>query len=43
MIGEYNSSEEDDDEENFAWFKDEDPDTYFTLATKHKNVYDKGT
>lgn len=40
MTEEYNSSEEDDDEENFAWYNDQDNDTYFVLCTKHKNTYE---
>lgn len=42
MTEEYNSSEEDDDEENFAWYEDSDKETYFVLCTKYKNVYEKG-
>lgn len=29
-----------DDTENYSWFKFRDPDSYFTLATKHKNIID---
>jgi hypothetical protein len=43
MTAEYNSSEEEDDEENFAWYKDSDPDTYFMLCTRYKNTYEKGS
>lgn len=39
MTKEYNSSEEEDDEENFAWYKFDDKDTYFSLCTKYKNAY----
>jgi len=39
MGQEYNSSDEEDDEENFAWYNDTDPDTYFVLCTKYKNVF----
>ncbi len=39
MTEEYNSSEEEDDEENFAWHKGDDDQTYFTLRTKYKNIY----
>lgn len=42
MTKEYNSSEDEDDEENFAWYNDEDKGTYFVLCTKYKNVYEKG-
>ena len=42
MTQEYNSSEEEDDEENFAWYKPNDKETYFVLCTKHKNVYNVG-
>lgn len=42
MTEEYNSSEDEDDEENFAWYKDQDDQTYFTLCTKYKNVYNPG-
>lgn len=42
MTKEYNSSEDEDDEENFAWYNDEDQGTYFVLCTKYKNVYEKG-
>lgn len=39
MGKEYNSSDDEDDEENFAWYKDSDPDTYFVLCTKYKNTF----
>jgi hypothetical protein len=42
MTEEYNSSEDDEDEENFAWYDDDDKNTYFTLCTKYKNTYEKG-
>ena len=35
---EYLSSDEEDDEENFSWFKDTDPDNYFCLCTRNKNL-----
>lgn len=52
MQAEYNSSEEEvangedktkrpDDTENYCWYRFDDPETYFTLATKHKNIIDK--
>ena len=34
---EYMSSDEEDIEENFGWYKDNDPDSYFTLCTRTKN------
>lgn len=40
-VAEYNSSEEEDDEENYAWYKDKDPDNYFTLCTRTKNCIEK--
>jgi len=40
MQEEYNSSEnEEPEEENFSWYKDSDPNTYFTFSTKHKNGF----
>ena len=42
MTDEYNSSEEEDDEENYAWYNDHDQNTYFVLCTKYKNTYYKG-
>lgn len=42
MTMEYNSSEEEDDEENFSWYDHRDDQTYFVLCTKHKNVYKPG-
>ena len=50
MQTEYNSSEEDDidtnkrlqdETENYAWYRYNDPDSYFVLATKHKNLIEK--
>jgi len=49
MQDEYNSSEEEntdvvklqDDCENYAWYRYNDPDSYFVLATKHKNLIEK--
>ena len=38
---EYNSSEEEDLEENYTWYKDKDPDNYFCLCTRTKNVIEK--
>lgn len=38
LTAEYNSSEDEDMEENFAWFSDSDPDNYFVFATKYKNM-----
>ena len=38
MQQEFNSSESDDDKENYIWYKDGDPNTYFSLCTKHKNI-----
>ena len=35
---EYLSSDEEDDEENFSWFQDTDPDNYFCLCTRNKNL-----
>jgi len=44
MQVEYNSSEgETDDEENYLWYRDTDPDSYFTLCTKHKTYFEKDT
>jgi len=42
MTEEYNSSEEEDDEENFAWYDHKDNETYFVLCTKYKNIYQPG-
>mmetsp|Transcript_6064 Transcript_6064/g.5480 ORF Transcript_6064/g.5480 Transcript_6064/m.5480 type:complete len:225 (+) Transcript_6064:1436-2110(+) len=42
LTEEYDSSEEEDDEENFSWYKDGDENSYFVLCTKYKNVYRKG-
>ena len=42
MTEEYNSSEEEDDEENFAWYDHKDNETYFVLCTKYKNIYQAG-
>lgn len=42
MTQDYDSSDEEDDEENFAWYKEEDEDTYFVLCTKYKNTYEVG-
>lgn len=42
MTEEYNSSEEEDDEENYAWYEDAEEGSYFVLCTKYKNVYLKG-
>ncbi len=52
MQSEYNSSEEEglkhdgtkqvlEDTENYSWYRWNDPDAYFTLATKHKNIFEK--
>lgn len=38
---EYLSSDEEDVEENFAWYKDTDPNTYFCLCTRTKNMIEK--
>ena len=39
----YISSEDEDadHEENFLWYNDPDPDTYFCLSTLQKNVIEK--
>lgn len=53
MQQEYNSSEEEglkhdgtkqvlEDTENYGWYRWGDPNSYFTLATKHKNVFETG-
>ena len=38
---EYLSSDEEDIEENFAWYRDTDPNTYFCLCTRTKNMIEK--
>ena len=35
------SDSEDEHEENFLWYNDPDPDTYFCLSTLQKNVIEK--
>jgi len=41
-LQEYDSSDDDEDEENFGWMQKNDSDNYLVLATKHKNAYEKG-
>lgn len=43
LIEEFNSSDSDDEEEDFAWYDMEDKDTYFVLTTLNKIVYLKDT
>lgn len=38
---EYNCSDSDEEEENFAWYDINDRDTYFVLATMNRLVYQK--
>lgn len=38
---EYLSSDEEDLEENFVWYKDTSPGNYFCLCTKTKNVIEE--
>ena len=38
---EFESSEEEDIEENYSWFNEADPNSYFCLCTKTKNVIEK--
>jgi len=40
-VNEYQSSDEDDLEENFGWYRDTDPESYFCLCTRNKNVIEK--
>ena len=35
------SDSDDEHEENFLWYNDPDPDTYFCLSTLQKNVIEK--
>ena len=41
MKDDYNSSEEEESVENYAWYNYAEKDTYFTLCTKHKNIIEK--
>lgn len=36
MKGEINSSENEEEVEDYSWYVDSDPDTYFCLCTKFK-------
>ena len=38
---EYLSSDEEDLEENYSWYKDTDTDNYFCLCTRTKNIIEK--
>lgn len=40
-ITEFQSSEEENEEENYAWFNDKDPANYFCLCTRTKNMIEK--
>lgn len=40
-VTEYLSSEEEDLEENFVWYKDDDRDNYFCLCTRTKNMIEQ--
>ena len=40
-VKDYQSSEESYLEENFAWYREEDPESYFCLCTRTKNVIEK--
>ncbi len=36
-------SEEDEDPEDFAWWRHDDHDMYFSMTTKSKSYFSKGT
>jgi hypothetical protein len=39
---EFDSEEEDEEVEDYHWYKDGDPEAYFTLCTKFKQIFRKG-
>ena len=40
-VNNFQSSDESDLEENFGWYTEEDPDSYFCLCTRTKNEIEK--
>ena len=34
-------SESSEEEEDFAWYSDKDPNNYFILTTRERNIYKK--
>jgi len=43
MKTEFDSEEEDEEVEDYHWYRDSDPHAYFTLCTKFKQIFRKGS
>ena len=39
MKGEINSSDNEEETEDYSWYIDSDPNAFFCLSTKHKQIF----